>query len=95
MRELIPAEILAVSGGGFVSKIGGLIGGFLGDTIYSFLPELKIKIPFLGDYDIKSQFPDLGNTLGKTIGEQIGGGVEFICSHVPIFGGIINKILGN
>ncbi|UQY43634.1 hypothetical protein M1E08_02885 [Erwinia sp. PK3-005] len=95
MRELIQPEILAVSGSGFISQIGGLVGDFVGDTVYSFVPALTIKIPFLGDFDIRKSFPKLGSDIGKGIGEQIGNGIEFIGSMIPIFGGLINKIMGN
>ena len=95
MRELIQTEISAVSGGGFISKIGGSIGGFIGDTLYSFVPALEINLPFIGDISLKNNFPQLGADIGKGIGEQIGNGLEFIGSMIPVFGGIFNKIVGN
>ena len=95
MRELIQSEISAVSGSGFISQIGGLIGDFVGDIAYSLVPSLTINIPFFGKLDIKESFPHIGADIGKGIGEKIGGGIELIGSNIPLFGGIINKILGN
>lgn len=43
MRELIQSEIAEVSGGGFISQIGGMIGDFVGDAIY---PSAKNQHPF-------------------------------------------------
>ncbi|GLR08178.1 hypothetical protein COO59_07920 [Mixta theicola] len=95
MRELAQSEVLAVSGGGFIAQIGGIIGDYIGDMLYGFVPDMVINIPFLGELDIKNYFPNLGGEVGKGIGAQIGGGIEFIGSRIPLVGGLINKILGN
>lgn len=95
MRELTQSEFIAVGGGGFLSRIGASVGDLIGSTIYAFVPQLAIKIPFVGEIDVKEYFPNLGSDTGKTIGSTIGSAVENIGSHIPIFGGLINKLMGN
>lgn len=60
-----------------------------------FIPPLKINIPFIGDFDIKASFPNLARDICKGIDQQIASSIEFIGSLVPIFGGVINKVVGN
>ena len=95
MRELTQSEYLTVSGSGFLSRISGSVGDLIGSTIYAFVPPLPVKIPFVGEVNVKEFFPKLGSDVGKNIGETIGGIVENVSSHIPLFGGLINKLLGN
>lgn len=95
MRELTQSEFIAVGGGGFVSRIGESVGDLVGSTIYAFVPQLAIQIPFIGQVNVKEYFPNLGSDTGKNIGGLIGSAVENIGSHIPIFGGLINKLMGN
>lgn len=95
MRELTELEYTQVSGSGIIIEISGLIGDYLGNLIYSYVPELSINIPILGTIDIKSYFPNLGHDVGKNIGVGIGGTIESIVNKVPVIGGVLNKLIGN
>lgn len=95
MRELTQSEFMAVSGGGFLSRIAESVGDLVGSTIYAFVPQLAIKIPFIGQVDVKEYFPELGSEVGKNIGNTIGSLVENIGGSIPLFGGLINKLMGN
>lgn len=95
MRELTQSECIDISGGGFIADIAGAVGDFIGDSLYAFLPEMTVKIPILGALDIKAYFPDLGQQLGKSVGQYVGMGIESVISHIPVFGGVLNKLMGN
>lgn len=96
MKELTLVEMEYVAGAGWIQNGLAAIGGKLGDLGYEVVSNsLSIKIPGLGTISIGSLFPTLGEQIGKAAGGQIGGMIENTLSHLPIIGGLVNKVLCN
>ncbi len=95
MRELTQSEFHEVAGSGFIATVSGNVAGFIGNSLYTMIPEMGIKLPIIGTINIKDYFPDLGQQLGEAVGWQIGSWLEGGISNIPLIGGLLNKLLGN
>ena len=95
MRELTATEINAVSGAGWLQDGLASLGGKTGSAVWSLGSTLSVDLPILGTINLSTIAPGLGETIGSTIGSTIGGVIESTLASVPLFGALINKLLGN
>ncbi|MCU6669328.1 hypothetical protein M8013_11285 [Enterobacteriaceae bacterium H4N4] len=96
MKELTAFEMESVNGAGWLQDGLASLGSSMGASAWTLSSNLlTIDLPIIGTINLESIAPNLGSQVGNMIGTVIGFTIEGSLASIPMFGGFINKLLGN
>lgn len=96
MRELTTAEIIHVSGAGWIKNGLASLGGKLGASIWpnSDAP-LNFALPVIGNVTLPALPAGIGKNLGSLMGSALGMSIEGMLTSIPLAGSLIRSLLGD
>lgn len=96
MRVLTATEIETVSGAGWLQNRLASLGSKVGAAVWANSGSMfDVVLPLVGTVSLTTLAPDLGKTIGESMGYNLGGEIENTLANVPVIGGLLNKLLGN